>query len=154
MSRRRTIVCGVGGSPGRTAVHVAALLANQFEARVIAVHVLDRSTTVRDGGASCGIDSVYKLLTRARGARRGRRSRGASGGFAARSGDDGHSRRCQSRVVRTFVRASCAAEPAKVTNAPGWLSPRNGLRRTSRSEAAAAGARRDARVASEPARPR
>jgi len=46
MGKTRTIVCGVDGSPGgRTAVRVAALLARKFDARLIAVHVLDRLMT-------------------------------------------------------------------------------------------------------------
>jgi hypothetical protein len=41
----RTIVCGVDGLPGgRAAVRVAASLANQFGVRLVAVHVLDRTT--------------------------------------------------------------------------------------------------------------
>ena len=49
MGETRTIVCGVDGSPGgRTAVRVAALLARQFDARLIAVHVLDRLMTAAE----------------------------------------------------------------------------------------------------------
>ena len=44
--RTRTIICGVDGSVGgRSAVRVAASLATQFDARLVAVHVLDRLTT-------------------------------------------------------------------------------------------------------------
>ena len=43
MTTTKTIVCGIDSSPGgRAAVRVAASLATQFDARVVAVHVVDR----------------------------------------------------------------------------------------------------------------
>ena len=55
MSETRTIICGVDGSVGgRSAVRVAASLATQFGARLVAVHVLDRLTAGSRGGGARG----------------------------------------------------------------------------------------------------
>lgn len=61
MSSTRTIVCGVDGSPGgRAAVRVAALLASQFDARLIAVHVLDRLMTASDTAERVAASIVFE----------------------------------------------------------------------------------------------
>ena len=103
MSRTRTIVCGVDGSPGgRAAVRVAALLAHQFDARLIAVHVLDRLTTASETAERAAASILFDEAPDA-----GAEARGEVGDVAERlaavarerSGGDDHSRRCQSRPL-------------------------------------------------------
>jgi K+-sensing histidine kinase KdpD len=123
----KTIVCGVDGSPGaRAAVRVAALLAESIDARLVAVHVLDRLTDADESAEhiAAGIldDEVPGAKAQARGdvgdvAERlaavalhedatlivlGARSRGRS---------------------RTYLRTRCAAELAEMTAVPILIAP-------------------------------
>ena len=127
MSRRRTIVCGVDGSPGgRTALRVAALLANEFDARLIAVHVLDRLATASEM-AERAVDSI--LFDEAPDA--GAEARGEVGDVAERLAAVAHGEAATMVILgaasrgrsRAFLRASCAVELARITNVPVVVVP-------------------------------
>lgn len=123
----RTIVCGVDGSPGgRAAVRVAASLSAQFGARLVAVHVLDRLTTVSRTAERAAATILYDEVPDA-----GAEPRGEVGDvverLAAVARDEaaamivlGASSRGRSR---TFLRARYAAELAELTNVPVVVAP-------------------------------
>src|SRR5689334_12314038 len=72
MSATKTIVCGVDGSPaGRSAVRVAASLATQFGARLVAVHVLDRLATGAETAERVAAAILYDEAPDARAEARG-----------------------------------------------------------------------------------
>jgi nucleotide-binding universal stress UspA family protein len=56
----RTIVCGVDGSQGaRTAVRIAAGLADELGARLVAVHVHDRLSDESQGAERVAANVLY-----------------------------------------------------------------------------------------------
>jgi nucleotide-binding universal stress UspA family protein len=127
MSRSRTIVCGVDGSPGGwTAVRVAALLASQFDARLIAVHVLDRLTTASETAERAAASILFDEAPDA-----GAEARGEVGDVAERLAAVLRGEAATMVILgaasrgrsRTFLRASCAAELAKITNVPVVVVP-------------------------------
>jgi nucleotide-binding universal stress UspA family protein len=123
----RTIVCGVDGSPGgRAAVRVAASLAAQFGARLVAVRVLDRLTTVSTAAERAAAAILYDEVPDA-----GAEARGEVGDvgerLAAVACDEaaamivlGASSRGRSR---TFLRARYAVELAELTSIPVLVVP-------------------------------
>jgi nucleotide-binding universal stress UspA family protein len=127
MTRTKTIVCGIDSSPGgRAAVRVAALLATQFDARLVAVHVLDRLTAVSQtaerAAAAILCDEAPDAVAVVRGEVGDVAER-----LAAVARDEG-----AAMVIlgagsrgrsRTFLRASRAAELAKLTNVPVVVVP-------------------------------
>jgi nucleotide-binding universal stress UspA family protein len=127
MATSRTIVCGVDGSPGgRTAVRVAAALANEFDARLIAVHVLDRlmsaSETAERAAASILFEEAPDSAAEAR---------GEVGDVAERVAAVARSEAAAMIILgaasrgrsRTLFRASFAAELADMTNVPVLVVP-------------------------------
>jgi len=127
MSKTRTIVCGVDCSPGgRTAVRVAALLARQFDARLIAVHVLDRLMTASETAERAAASILFEEAPDA-----GAEVRGEVGDVAARLAAVASSEGAAMIILgaasrgrsRTLFRASCAAELADLTNVPVLVVP-------------------------------
>ena len=127
MSRTTTIVCGVDGSPGgRAAVRVAALLADQFDARLIAVHVLDRLVTASETAERAVASILFDEAPDS-----GAEARGEVGDVAVRLAAVARSEAAAMIILgaasrsrsRTFFRASCAAELADITNVPVLVVP-------------------------------
>lgn len=123
----RTIVCGVDGSlGGRAAVRVAASLAAQFGARLVAVHVLDRLTTVSMTAERKAAAILYEEVPDARAEARGEvgdvveRLAAVAASEAAAMIVLGASSRGRSR---TFLRARHAAELTELTNVPVVVAP-------------------------------
>ena len=122
MSETKTIICGVDGSVGgRSAVRVAASLATQFGARLVAVHVLDRLTTGCEAAERVAAAILYDEAPDA-----GAETRGEVGDVAERLAAVARDQRAAMIVLgarsrgrsRTFVRARRAAELAELTNCP------------------------------------
>ena len=123
----KTIVCGVDGSRGaRAAVGVAASLAAQFGARLVAVHVLDRLTAVTETAERVAAAVLYDEVPDA-----GAVARGEVGDVAERlaavARDEGAAMiilgaRSRGRS-RAFLRTRCAAELAELTNIPVVVAP-------------------------------
>ena len=123
----KTIVCGVDGSPGaRAALRVAASIAEELGARLVAVHVLDR---VAAAGATAERVAATLLYDEAPDARA--EARGEVGGVAERLGvvarDEGAlmivlGARSRGRSG-TFLRARCAAELSDLTDVPVLVAP-------------------------------
>ena len=127
MGKTRTIVCGVDGSPGgRTAVRVAALLARTFDARLIAVHVLDRLMTSSEAAERSAASIVFEEAPDA-----GAEARGEIGDVAEQLAAVASSEAAAMIILgaasrgrsRMFFRASCAAELADLTNVPVLVVP-------------------------------
>jgi nucleotide-binding universal stress UspA family protein len=127
MSTARTIVCGVDGSPGgRTAVRVAAALANQFDARLIAVHVLDRLMAASETAERAAASILFEEAPDSRA-----EARGEFGDVAERLAAVARSEAAAMIILgavsrgraRTFFRASRAAELADMTNVPVLVVP-------------------------------
>jgi len=127
MGTTRTIVCGVDGSPGgRTAVRVAALLARQFDARLIAVHVLDRLMTASETAERVAASILFEEAPDA-----GAEVRGEMGDVAERLAAVATSEGAAMIILgaasrgrsRTLLRASCAADLADLTKVPVLVVP-------------------------------
>jgi nucleotide-binding universal stress UspA family protein len=122
-----TIICGVDRSPGaRAAVRVAASLAAQFGARLVAVHVLDRLTIPSEAAERTAAAVLYEEVPDA-----GAEARGEVGDVAERlaavARDEAATlillgARSRGRS-RTFLRARCAAELAELTDVPVVVAP-------------------------------
>ena len=127
MGTTRTIVCGVDGSPGgRTAVRVAALLARQFDARLIAVHVLDRLMTASETAERVAASILFEEAPDC-----GAEVRGEMGDVAERLAAVASSEEATMIILgaasrgrsRTLFRASCAADLADLTKVPVLVVP-------------------------------
>jgi nucleotide-binding universal stress UspA family protein len=127
MSRTRMIVCGVDSSAGgRAAVRVAASLAVEFGARLVAVHVLDRLTTGSQTAERVAAAILYDEAPDA-----GAEARGEVGDVAERLAAVARDEAAALIVLgarsrgrsRTFLRASCAAKLANITNVPVVVVP-------------------------------
>jgi nucleotide-binding universal stress UspA family protein len=125
--RTRTIVCGVDGSPGgRAAVRVAASLAAQFGARLVAVHVLDRLTTVSQTAERVAAAVLYDEVPDA-----GAEARGEVGDVADRLAAVARDEAAAMIIVgarsrgrsRAFLRARRGAELAELTDIPVVVAP-------------------------------
>jgi nucleotide-binding universal stress UspA family protein len=123
----RTIVCGVDSSPGaRVAVRLAASLAEAMDARLVAVHVLDRLLDAT-GSAERIADSVlYDEVPDA-----SAEARGEVGDVAERLAAVAREEDATLIVIgarsrgrsRTHLRARCAAELAELTTIPVLIAP-------------------------------
>jgi nucleotide-binding universal stress UspA family protein len=123
----KTIVCGVDGSRGaRAAVRLAATLAEEMDARLVAVHVLDRivdvTSTAEQIAADVLSDEIPDTHAHARGEVGDLTERLAA---VARDEDAtmivlGARSRGRSR---TYLRARCAAELAELTHVPILIAP-------------------------------
>jgi nucleotide-binding universal stress UspA family protein len=123
----RTIVCGVDGSPSaRAAIRVAAHMAAAIDARLVAVHVLDRLT---DSGQSAERIAAGVLEDEAPAAEA--TARGEVGDVAERLAAAAHDEGATLIVLgarsrgraRTYLRARCAAELAELTQVPILIAP-------------------------------
>jgi nucleotide-binding universal stress UspA family protein len=122
-----TIICGVDRSPGaRSAVRVAAALAERLSARLVAVHVRDQSPPGGDPALRVATDIVAEEVPNV-----GAQARGAAGDVAerlaaiARSEDAlmivvGARRRGRSRA---FLRARSAVGLVSLTDIPVLVAP-------------------------------
>lgn len=123
----KTIICGVDGSPGaRSAVRVAAVLAERLSARLVAVHVRDGSSREGDMADRVAADIIAEEVPDS-----GAEARGASGDVAeclaavARSEEAlmivvGARRRGRSRA---FLRARSAVGLVGLTDVPVLVAP-------------------------------
>ena len=123
----KTIVCGVDGSPGaRAAVRVAARLAEELEARLVAVHVLDRLADVGHTAERVAANVLYDEAPDAYAEARGEVGDVAERLAAAARDEDalmivlGARSRGRSR---TFLRTRCAAELSELTDVPVFVAP-------------------------------
>jgi nucleotide-binding universal stress UspA family protein len=123
----KTIVCGVDTSAGaRAAVRVAAGIADELDARLVAVHVLDRLADVGPLAESVAASVLYDEAPDARAEARGEVGDVAERLAAVAREEDalmivlGARSRGRSR---TFLRARCAAELAELTDAPVLVAP-------------------------------
>ena len=125
----KTIVCGVDGSPGaRTALRVAARLADELGARLVAVHVLDRLADADVGPTAehVAAEVLYNEAPDAYAEARGEVGDVAERLAAAARDEDalmivlGARSRGRSR---TFLRARRAAELSELTDVPVFVAP-------------------------------
>jgi nucleotide-binding universal stress UspA family protein len=123
----KSIVCGVDGSPGaRAALRVAARLADELGARLVAVHVLDRLADVGPTAERVAANVLYDEAPDAYAEARGEVGNVAERLAAAARDEDalmvvlGARSRGRSR---TFLRARCAAELSELTDIPVLVAP-------------------------------
>lgn len=123
----KTIVCGVDGSQGaRTAVRVAAGLADELGARLVAVHVLDRLSDESQGAERVAANVLYDEVPDAQAEARGEVGDVAERMAAVARNEDatmivlGARSRGRSRAS---VRTRCAAELAELTPVPILIAP-------------------------------
>ena len=123
----KTIVCGVDRSPGaRAALRVAARLADELGARLLAVHVLDRVADVGPTAERVAAAVLYDEAPDACAEARGEVGDVAERLAAAARDEDalmivlGARSRGRSR---TFLRARCAAELSQLTDVPVFVAP-------------------------------
>jgi nucleotide-binding universal stress UspA family protein len=123
----KTIICGVDGSPGaRSAVRVAALLAETTGARLVAVHVLDRLIDTDRSGERIAADVLYDEVPDANA-----EARGEVGDVAERLAALALEENASLIVLgarsrgrsRTYLRTRCAAELAEMTSVPIFIAP-------------------------------
>lgn len=123
----KTIVCGVDRSAGaRSALRVAATLADSIGARLVAVHVLDRVADVGDAAERVASQVLYDEVPDARAD-----ARGEVGDVAERLAAVAHEENALMVVLgarsrgraRTSLRARCAAELAELTSVPVLVAP-------------------------------
>jgi nucleotide-binding universal stress UspA family protein len=123
----KTIVCGVDGSPGaRAALRVAASIAKEIRARLVAVHVLDRLADVGLTAERVAASVLYEEVPDARA-----EARGEVGDVAERLAAAGRDEGALMIVLgvrsrgrsHTFLRARCAAELAELTDVPVLVAP-------------------------------
>jgi nucleotide-binding universal stress UspA family protein len=122
-----TVICGVDGSPGaRAALRVAASLAEAANARLIAVHVLDRLIGGAGGAERIAADILYAELPDD-----SAEARGEVGDVAERLAAVAREEEASLIVLgarsrgrsRSFLRARCAAELAELTRVPIVVAP-------------------------------
>jgi nucleotide-binding universal stress UspA family protein len=123
----KTIVCGVDNSPGaRAALRVAASLAADLGARLVAVHVLDRLLAVGPTAERVAANVLYDEAPDA-----GAEARGEVGDVAERLAAVAREEGALMIVLgarsrgrsRTFLRARCASELAELTDVPVVVAP-------------------------------
>jgi len=123
----KTIVCGVDNSAGgRAAVRVAATLAEEVGARLVAVHVLDRLVDVAHSAERVASDVLYDEVPDSN-----VEARGEVGDVAERLAAVARDEEAALIVLgarsrgrsRTHLRARCAAELAELTPVPVLVAP-------------------------------
>ena len=123
----KTIVCGVDGSPGaRTAVRIAAALADAIGARLVAVHVLDRLADVAPTAERVAASVLYDEVPDS-----GAEARGEVGDVAERLAAVAQDEEATLIVLgarsrgrsRAYLRARCAADLAELTEVPILIAP-------------------------------
>ncbi len=123
----KTIVCGVDTSPGaRAALRVAASVAEELDARLVAVHVLDRLVGAYGSAERVAAGVVRDELGDGRAEPRGEVGDVAERLAAVARDEDAMmivlGARARGRS-RTFLRARCAAELAELTDAAVLVAP-------------------------------
>jgi nucleotide-binding universal stress UspA family protein len=122
-----TIVCGVDGSPGaRSAVRIAAALADTIGARLVAVHVLDRLVVADTEAERVAASVLYDEVPDS-----GATARGEVGDVAERLAAVAREEEASLILLgarsrgrsRTHLRARCAAELAELTDVPIVIAP-------------------------------
>ena len=122
-----TIVCGVDGSPAaRGGLRVAASVANELGARLVAVHVLDRCAEVGPTAERVAASILYDEIPDT-----GAEPRGEVGGVAERLAAVAREENATMIVLgsrsrgrsRTLLRARCAAELSELTTVPVFVAP-------------------------------
>jgi len=123
----KTIICGIDGSPSaRAALRVAARLADESGARLVAVHVLDRLADVGPTPVWLAANALYEEAPDTPAEARGEVGDVAERLAAVAAEEDagmivlgarsrGHS--------RAFLRARCAAELGELTSVPVLVAP-------------------------------
>jgi nucleotide-binding universal stress UspA family protein len=123
----KTIICGVDHSPGaRAALRVAAGLASELGARLVAVHVLDRLVDVSANAKRLASRILYDEVPDV-----AAEARGEVGSVAERLAAVAREADAMMIVLgargrgraRPFLRARCAAELAELTSAPALVAP-------------------------------
>jgi nucleotide-binding universal stress UspA family protein len=123
----KTIVCGVDSSVGaRAALRVAAMLAEVMDARLIAVHVLDRLIGGAGSAERIADDLLYEEVPDA-----SAEARGEVGDVAERLAAVTRDEQATLIVLgarsrgrsRSYLRARCAAELAELTAVPIVVAP-------------------------------
>ena len=123
----KTIVCGVDSTPaGRSAVRVAAALADSIGARLVAVRVLDPSADARVDAERVAARVLYDDVPDS-----GAIARGEIGDVAERLAAVAHDEQAALIVLgagsrgrsRTYLRARCAAALAELTTVPIVIAP-------------------------------
>ena len=122
-----TIICGVDGSPGaRAGLRVAATLAEVMDARLVAVHVLDRLIGGADGAERTAEKILYDELPDS-----AAEARGEVGDVAERLAAVAREEQATLIVLgarsrgrsRSYLRARCAAELSELTTVPIVVAP-------------------------------
>jgi nucleotide-binding universal stress UspA family protein len=122
-----TIVCGVDRSPGaRTALRVAGALAEMLNARLVAVHVLDRLIGGYGSAERIADDLLYEELPDA-----SAEARGEVGDVAERLAAVAREEQADLIVLgarsrgrsRTYLRSRSAASLAELTTVPIVVAP-------------------------------
>jgi nucleotide-binding universal stress UspA family protein len=122
-----TIVCGVDSSPGaRAALRVAATFAEAMDARLVAVHVLDRLIGRPGSAERIADDILYDEVPDA-----SAEARGEVGDLAERLAAVAREEQATLIVLgarsrgrsRSYLRARCAAELAELTTVPIVVAP-------------------------------
>jgi nucleotide-binding universal stress UspA family protein len=123
----KTIICGVDSSPGaRSALRVAASVAELSDARLVALHVLDRLVGGIDAAERIADDIVYAEVPDA-----SAEARGEVGDVAERLAAVAREEQADLIVLgarsrgrsRAHLRARCAAELAELTTVPIVVAP-------------------------------
>ena len=118
----KTIVCGVDRSPGaRAALRIAASVASELGARLVAVHVLNRVTDAGPAAERVAANVLYDEAPDMRA-----EARGEVGDIAERLAAAAHDEGAVMIVLgarsrgrsRTFLRAGCAVELSELTDIP------------------------------------
>lgn len=127
----KTIICGIDGSPSaRAALRVAARLAEEQGARLVAVHVLDRlADTGPPDWLAANVLSANVLYKEAPDT--SAEARGEVGDVAERLAAVAAEEDASMIVLgarsrgrsRTFLRARCAAELGELTSVPVLVAP-------------------------------
>jgi nucleotide-binding universal stress UspA family protein len=124
----RTIVCGIDHSPAaRAALRVAASVANDLGARLVAVHVLDSRVEVGPTPERVAASILYEEIPDS-----GAEPCGEVGDVAERLAAVAHEENAIMIVLgsrsrgrsRTLLRARCAAELVELTFVPVFVAPR------------------------------
>jgi len=123
----KTIICGIDGSPSaRAALRVAARLADELGARLVAVHVLDRLADVGPAPVWLAANALYEEAPDTRAEARGEVGDVAERLAAVAAEEDagmivlGARSRGRSRGL---LRARCAAELGELTSVPVLVAP-------------------------------
>jgi nucleotide-binding universal stress UspA family protein len=123
----RTIICGVDRSPGaRVALRVAAGLATELDARLVAVHVLDRIADIEASAERTAAKLLYDEIPDI-----AAEARGEVGDVAERLAAVARDEDAMMIVLgarsrgrsRSFLRARCAGELGELTSAPVLVAP-------------------------------